>query len=218
MTETNMPTIHPYNRVQQDKKPPSKPDWAFWSKFVSLPLWKLILLSLDQGPDEWDFDEPGNEDYFRSLSKLIDERFQVAVNHIEENKSRPNYPSYDIRSLRMHTKIRIDDFLHIAKTVSWELPAGFPKGAHIGAENVIPEYCPPYLRFMLKAARGLELSPDDRRTKNEIESWLIANWPKEFGDAMKANSQASHKVQNMATFLRRPEQEKGGQSKQPQKR
>jgi len=70
----------------------------------------------------------------------------------------------------------------------------------------LPDYIPPYLAFMLKAAAALQLSADERRLKKEIEPWLQEHWPPEFGDVSKAKEKISY----MATFLRQPEDQKGG--------
>ncbi|MDP6813461.1 MAG: hypothetical protein QF582_09650, partial [Alphaproteobacteria bacterium] len=43
-----------------------------------------------------------------------------------------------------------------------------------------------------------------RIPKDKIEHWLRINWPDEFG------SQSKRKIESMATFLRLPEDERGG--------
>ena len=67
-----------------------------------------------------------------------------------------------------------------------------------------PEYTPPYVAFMLRAAREMGLEPGTRTQKDTIEGWLRENWPDELGNPTK------RKVESMATFLRHPEDERGG--------
>ena len=67
-----------------------------------------------------------------------------------------------------------------------------------------PEYTPPYVAFMLRAAREIGLEPGTRIPKETIESWLRENWPSELGNLTK------RKMESMATFLRHPEDERGG--------
>lgn len=67
-----------------------------------------------------------------------------------------------------------------------------------------PEYTPPYLAFMLQAARQMNLNAGTRTSKENIEQWLYDNWPNELGKV------AHRKVEYMATFLRHPQDEKGG--------
>jgi hypothetical protein len=72
------------------------------------------------------------------------------------------------------------------------------------AESGIPPYVPPYLEFMLRASRELGLEPDQRTSKNDIIHGLKRTWPEHLGKPTKA------KLEAMATFLRRPEHETGG--------
>ena len=62
----------------------------------------------------------------------------------------------------------------------------------------------PYLEFMIRAAREAPIAPDGRTPKKSIEAWLYQNWPQRLGEP------TANKVATMATFLRRPEDEKGG--------
>ena len=57
---------------------------------------------------------------------------------------------------------------------------------------------------MLRAVRELSPEAGNRIPKEIIENWLRENWPDELGKISK------RKVVSMATFLRRPEDEKGG--------
>lgn len=66
------------------------------------------------------------------------------------------------------------------------------------------EYTPPYLAFMLHATRALGLKDGTRTPKEIIEGWLRENWPDELG------KMTERKLQSMATFLRHPEDERGG--------
>jgi hypothetical protein len=70
-----------------------------------------------------------------------------------------------------------------------------------------PSYLPPYLAFMVKAARELGLSETHRLTKEQIEDWLRIHWPADLGPA------SSNKIGFMATFLRDPDDQKGGHFK-----
>jgi len=72
-----------------------------------------------------------------------------------------------------------------------------------GTETSV-QYIPPYLAFMLRAARELNLKPSTRNPKDIIEGWLRQNWPDELGEP------TNRKVESMATFLRHPEDQRGG--------
>jgi hypothetical protein len=63
---------------------------------------------------------------------------------------------------------------------------------------------PPYLKFMVRAAEALRTSADERLPKDKIRQWLRDNWPSELGEL------SDNKIESMATFLRRPEHQKGG--------
>jgi hypothetical protein len=62
----------------------------------------------------------------------------------------------------------------------------------------------PYLAFMLKAAKLGPCNPSDHTPKKVIEGWLSDNWPPELGEP------TPNKIRSMASFLRRPEDERGG--------
>ena len=66
------------------------------------------------------------------------------------------------------------------------------------------EYTPPYLAFMLRATRALGLKDGIRTPKEIIEGWLRENWPDHLG------TPTNRKTESMATFLRHPEDERGG--------
>ena len=68
-------------------------------------------------------------------------------------------------------------------------------------------YLSPFIRFMIEASRALELSEEERTPKADIEAWLRRNWPNEFGAA------TNRKIEMMATFLRHPNHETGGNTK-----
>lgn len=76
-------------------------------------------------------------------------------------------------------------------------------------QNVINEldYIPPYLEFMMKAIIELDLAKKQRPLKKHIESWLIENWPPDLG------SPSERLIGNMATLLRPPGAQKGGNIK-----
>lgn len=71
------------------------------------------------------------------------------------------------------------------------------------AETLDPKRFP-YLAFMLAASRAAPLSSDGRVPKKTVEAWLRENWPNELG------APTPNKITNMATFLRRPDEERGG--------
>jgi hypothetical protein len=65
-------------------------------------------------------------------------------------------------------------------------------------------YVSPYLSFMIRAAAQLDLAPNKREKKHAIEMYLRDNWPAELGQV------SGEKVSYMATFLRSPQHERGG--------
>ncbi len=75
-------------------------------------------------------------------------------------------------------------------------------GSDIKRDLNIENY--PYVEFMLRAIKEMPFKSETRVLKKTIESWLSDNWPENLGD--KTNT----KIKNMATFLRRPEDETGG--------
>lgn len=62
----------------------------------------------------------------------------------------------------------------------------------------------PYLAFMVRASKEGPFTQDARVPKKVIETWLRRNWPATLG------APTENKITNMATFLRRPDDEKGG--------
>ena len=70
--------------------------------------------------------------------------------------------------------------------------------------SALPPYIPPYLAYMLRSISALDLRADTKPTKKQIEDWLRKHWPPELGQASES------KIEYMATFLRRPEDERGG--------
>lgn len=62
----------------------------------------------------------------------------------------------------------------------------------------------PYLAFMLNATNSGLFNQSKRTPKKTIEAWLHRNWPSDLREPTDT------KVRNMASFLRRPEDEKGG--------
>lgn len=75
------------------------------------------------------------------------------------------------------------------------------------AKETALEYIPPYLEFMLLAARETRLSGDKREKIENIMGWLNANWPS--GLEGKSNRM----IRSMATLLRRPDDKKGGNTR-----
>jgi len=74
-------------------------------------------------------------------------------------------------------------------------------------ETTTLAYAPPYLSFMIKAVAALQLSDERRLPKDEIKRWLKDNWPCDLGEL------SDTKLFYMATFLRHPDDEKGGHFK-----
>ena len=74
-------------------------------------------------------------------------------------------------------------------------------------EVQLPHNLPPYLAFMLRAVEQLDLGRNTKLRKKVIVAWLHDNWPRDLG------KRTDRKLESMATFLRRPEDEKGGQDK-----
>ena len=66
------------------------------------------------------------------------------------------------------------------------------------------EYTPPYLEFMLQAAKALNLCPEKRARIDDITAWLNENWPSHL------EGKSDRIIKSMATLLRRPEDKKGG--------
>ena len=66
------------------------------------------------------------------------------------------------------------------------------------------ERLPPYLNYMLRIWRDLNLKPDVWEKKEWLEEYIRANWPSEFGKP------SDSKVSYMATFVRDPRYEVGG--------
>src|SRR5215218_5100921 len=92
----------------------------------------------------------------------------------------------------------IEAFLHPSK------PKPVLESSAVLETSAPPSYLPPYIEFMLRAVSALRLAPDKRLGKAEIEGWLKDNWDASFGRP------TTLKVSRMATFLRDPDQERGG--------
>ena len=67
------------------------------------------------------------------------------------------------------------------------------------------KYLSPYLRFMIEASNKLALSGEHRLLKKNVVEWLKSNWP-----SSTLGKPTDVKIDYMATFLRRPEDESGG--------
>ena len=63
------------------------------------------------------------------------------------------------------------------------------------------------MAFMIQAVKALKLSGNNSPLKKTVEGWLMDNWPSELGDISK------RQVEHMATLLRPPEAQKGGNTK-----
>jgi hypothetical protein len=87
---------------------------------------------------------------------------------------------------------------------------GQPKPDALANESHATPYVPPYVEFMMRASRALLLDHEQKVPKDEIVHWLKEHWPKNLGKMSES------KIQYMATFLRRPEDEKGGNLRETQ--
>lgn len=74
----------------------------------------------------------------------------------------------------------------------------------VANDDTLPKYVPPYLAFMNLAVKSLKLSANARTNKDTIIEWLKNNWPNDL------EGKSEKMIQYMATFLRRPEDKKGG--------
>ena len=79
-----------------------------------------------------------------------------------------------------------------------------PRVDAVETEPVVDPIRFPYMAFLIRAAREGPFAPSGRTPKKVIEGWLRDNWRPELGKLTDT------KVENMATFLRRPDDEKGG--------
>lgn len=103
------------------------------------------------------------------------------------------------------------------KFIEWAVEKGFGVPAELSAcleaeqeketehkSTELSGYIPPYIDFMLKAAKALGLSSDKTIVKKQVEHWLRENWPKELG------TPTDNIIKYMATLIRRPDEQKGG--------
>jgi hypothetical protein len=65
-------------------------------------------------------------------------------------------------------------------------------------------YSTPFIEFMNLAAQELGLSADKKKPKDQIEDYLRENWHEGLGPI------SDRKIGQMATFIREPEDQKGG--------
>ncbi len=65
-------------------------------------------------------------------------------------------------------------------------------------------YTPPFLDFMIRASQEMGLDANFKLPKENIESWLRENWHEGLGQI------SDRKIEQMATFIRQPEDQKGG--------
>jgi hypothetical protein len=85
-----------------------------------------------------------------------------------------------------------------------DLEQGLCSSEALPTEGHVPHYVPPYVEFMLRASRELGLKPDERVPKDKIIYWIEQNWPKDWVRPSKT------KLEYLSTFLRRLEDEQGG--------
>lgn len=85
-----------------------------------------------------------------------------------------------------------------------DLLAEFEPALEVAPTPSLPPSLSPYLIFMLRASAAVIEPGKPRPGKKEVVAWIEDHWPVEFGE------RAPRKVQPMATFLRWPEDQKGG--------
>jgi hypothetical protein len=93
------------------------------------------------------------------------------------------------------------DQLEKMKSVPTEATVELPESTDVDATRF------PYLVLMLEAAKSELFEAEERVRTETIVGWLSDNWPRGLG------GKSPTKFSNMATLLRRPEDEKGGQTK-----
>jgi len=71
------------------------------------------------------------------------------------------------------------------------------------AAQGIPEHLSPYLRFMLRVADQLKITPDNQVNVESIRAHLTQHWPAEFGDLSR------NLIDAMGTLLREPGSQRG---------
>lgn len=113
----------------------------------------------------------------------------------------------DPRRNSFHKPYDVGDWIFVNRTHFENLLAGKPIIPEPILSDKMPEYIPPYLKFMLQAVNNLNLSPDNRIMKEDVTEWLDKNWPKDL------DGKSPKMIENMATLLRRPEDKKGGNVK-----
>ena len=74
-------------------------------------------------------------------------------------------------------------------------------------ETELIVYTPPFVNFMHRASQELGLDANTKITKEKIENWLRENWQEDLGQI------SNRKIEQMATFIRQPEDQKGGHFK-----
>lgn len=179
-------------------------DWSKWGNMISSKLWQAVALSLDFEPDSIvEFHRTfGELNTKHSPSEFI-QRLEIAQNHLAARKmdsliikfGKPNF-----------SEVELAGFSSWATEMGWKLPEKFPKATNnnVDKANTIPDYLPPYLAFMIRATRELELTEENIPVKKVIEHWLKENWPTELGQPTQ------NLVGSLATALRPPEAQKGG--------
>lgn len=114
-------------------------DTKYWSQFLSLPLWQLVLLSLDIEPRRLIESRVYNGEYsgWPNIEKkyAYDERLNIALNHIQcgslkSDRSYPLYPNFSRR------QVQISKFVSWSQSsiINWEIPKWL-KGLELKAEQ-----------------------------------------------------------------------------------
>ena len=187
----------------------SPPDWKKWRQMDIVTIKTALLLSLNLNPERNNIAtiELWKKEYPDRITVEFRDRYEIIVS----NKLKLNIRETGNSNFLQQT-VHLFEFQKLTRILGWDLPDEFPRKPPENAISEMPYYIPPYLKFMNSVAENLKLEPNDNRSKKKIEEFLITNWPEGFGQATTKNNEPSNKVKNMATFLRRPDQERGGQN------
>ncbi len=175
----------------------------------------------------WDYDDEYSSNGYSSSWTLAEEALEHAIRsgHVD---------AYEIRQKDEYSVVQ--SIAPIFGQIDWSGNQGFPflavssvavdlKGLRSWFSKMVqlrrpptepiqdlldarPEQVSPFLRFMLDASKRLGVHEGDTRKKPEIEDWLQENWPQALGEI------TDNKRKLMATFLRWPHHEKGGNRSQ----
>lgn len=178
-----------------------------FSKWLVMPYWSIeegVLLINNRDPSEMSIDDLVINFPNYSIVQTIKHQEELAYRYADISKldREQNNPFSFIlwaNSKDLELPSELSEYLVSEKARHTE---------HITIET--SGYTPPYIAFMLEAAQALELSPDNKIVKKQIEHWLRQNWPSELGRP------TDNLISYMATLMRTPEEQKGGNT--PNKR